>query len=137
MDLCTIEFIWVKGNPLNCHDKMISSQHHLFRDRFFTPKRTPGQNVDPGRQSIFHTFMTDFFTGSWHASNNVRLEKRVPLLRISLGDLPICPFGGQQPFSTQPNPQIQDWVFFKDSCIPRTCCLCRRQTCCVCRRETC
>ena len=46
--LCTIEFIWVKGNPLNCHDKMISSQNHFFRDPFFTPKRSPGQNVDPG-----------------------------------------------------------------------------------------
>ena len=57
--------------------------------------------------------MTDFFTGSWHAPDKVRLEKRVPLLRISLGYLPICPFGGQKPFSTQPNGQIQDWGFSK------------------------
>ena len=62
---------------------------------------------------IFHAFMTDLFTGSWDVHDKVRLEKLVPLLRISLGDLPICPFGGQKPFSTQPNPQIQDWGFSK------------------------
>ena len=77
------------------------------------PKRSPGQHVDPGRQSMFRTFTTVVFTGSWHAPDKVRLEKRVPLLRISLGDLPICPFGGQKPFSTQPNQQIQDWGFSK------------------------
>ena len=70
-------------------------------------------NKSRGGRFIFQTCMTDFFTGSWHAPDKVRLEKRVPLFRISLGDLPICPFGGQKPFSTQPNRQIQDWGFSK------------------------
>ena len=30
--LRTIEFIWVLEFPLSCHDKMISSQNHFFRD---------------------------------------------------------------------------------------------------------
>ena len=58
-----------------------------------------------GHQFIFHTFRIFLFTGSWDASNT--------LLRISPGDLPICPAGGRKQFSTQPNGQIQDWGFSK------------------------
>ena len=45
--LWTIEFIWVLEFPLNCHDKTIPSQNHIFRDPFLIPKRSPGQIVDP------------------------------------------------------------------------------------------
>ena len=55
--------------------------------------------------------MTDVFTGSRAFHDKVRLEKRVPLLRFSLGVLPICPFGGRKTCSTQPNRQNQDWGF--------------------------
>ena len=61
--------------------------------------------------SIVPSFLTDFFPGSWDGHEKVRLKKLVPLLKFSWGDLPICPFGGRKPFSTQPNPQIQDWGF--------------------------
>ena len=54
----TIEFIWVRWNPLRPHTKIIPSQNHLFRDPFFGLKRSPGQNVglrapksDPGLQN--------------------------------------------------------------------------------------
>ena len=72
-------------------------------------------NKSWGGRFIFQTCMTYFFTGSWHATDcyKMRLEKRVPLLRISLGDLRICPFGGRKPFSNQPNGQIQDRGFSK------------------------
>ena len=39
---------WVLEFPMKCHHKMIPSQIHFFRDPFLTPKRSPGQNVDPG-----------------------------------------------------------------------------------------
>ena len=78
---------------------------HKIQDQYFLKTRAGGD------QFIFHTFLTYFFTGSWDVHDKVRLEKLVPLLRISLGDLPIGPFGGRKQFSTQPNGQIQDWGF--------------------------
>ena len=52
--LYIIEFIWVWGFPLNCHDKMFPSQIHFFGTIFY-PKKVPGpkcqpwiQNSDPG-----------------------------------------------------------------------------------------
>ena len=50
--LGTIEFIWAGGIPLPTHHNMISSQKHTFRDPFLTPKRSPGQNVDPGSKNL-------------------------------------------------------------------------------------
>ena len=93
----------------------ISSQIRQVPSPIPDPPKIQGQYFSKttagGHQFIFHTSVTDLFTGSWDASNKVRLEKLVPLLRISLGDLPISPFGGQTTFSTQPNRQIQDWGF--------------------------
>ena len=109
--LWTIEFIWVMGNPLNCHDKMISSQKHIFLEPFLTPKRSPGQNVDPRSQMFFWLLWKKFGTGCRLAPMKVRLEELVWLLNVWQRDLWICPFGGRKPFSTQPNRQIQDWGF--------------------------
>ena len=43
----------------------------------------------------------------------MRLNELVCLLQFSQRDLCICSCGGRKPFSTQPNPQIQDWGFSK------------------------
>ena len=46
--LGTIEFIWAGWIPLKPHHKIIPPQNNFFRDHFFGPKRSPGQNVDLG-----------------------------------------------------------------------------------------
>ena len=49
--LGTIEFIWAGWIPLKPHHKIIPPQNNFFRDHFLVPKRSPGQNVDPGIQN--------------------------------------------------------------------------------------
>ena len=108
--LWTIEFIWVLENPLNCHDKIISSQILFFRDPFLTPKRSPGQNVDLGIQNPI--------LGSKNQplgmkKQKMRAEKPCRTQALELQMEPYSASYGQKPFwrvSSKFGPEKSDFV---------------------------
>ena len=98
----TIEFIWVRWNPLKPHTKMISSQNHLFRDPCFGLKRSPGQNVGL-RAPKSYPWLKNPPPGM--KKQKMRAEKPC---RTPPSELQTEPYGascGQKAFSSQ-NPKI-------------------------------